>query len=197
KSRPSPGTSRLGPAGSGCRSGRGDASQPCRPGGGAWKTTTAVGVQWEDRYLSRSRIVARGLLPGQQNINQGAVIGPPPPFEEITHERTIALYGHEEWLGMNERLLLSGSVRPERSSANGDVGKYYFFPAAAGSYRFPQLLGQGSEAKLRFAYGETGNQPLFGQKFTSLQGGVVIGGNIGTVVGATGGDPSIQPERTR
>src|SRR5205809_5304002 len=32
---------------------------------------------------------------------------------------------------------------------------------------------------------------------TSLQGGVVIGGNIGTVVGATGGDPSIQPERTR
>src|SRR5205809_5023913 len=32
---------------------------------------------------------------------------------------------------------------------------------------------------------------------TSLQGGVVIGGNIGTVVGATGGDPSIKPERTR
>src|SRR2546422_11704379 len=63
--------------------------------------------------------------------------------------------------------------------------------------RFPQLLGQGSEAKLRFAYGETGNQPLFGQKFTSLQGGVVIGGNIGPVGGATGGDPSNPPERTR
>src|SRR2546426_9084612 len=36
-------------------------------------------------------------------------------------------------------------------------------------------------SKLRAAYGETGNQPLFGQKFTSLQGGTVIGGNIGTV----------------
>ncbi len=192
-----PGTSSLANADSRFTNWNSNAIHTYTPGSGAWKTTTAVGVQWEDRYLSRSRIVARGLLPGQQNINQGAVIGPPPPFEEITHERTIALYGHEEWLGMNERLLLSGSVRAERSSANGDVGKYYFFPAAAGSYRFPQLLGQGSEAKLRFAYGETGNQPLFGQKFTSLQGGVVIGGNIGTVVGATGGDPSIQPERTR
>src|SRR5213078_3187799 len=91
-----------------------------------------VGEQWEDRQLSRSRIIASGLLPGQQNINQGSVVT---PFEENTHERTIALYGHEEWLGVRERLLLSGSVRAERSSANGDVKKFYFFPAATGSYR--------------------------------------------------------------
>src|SRR3989442_13792949 len=102
-----------------------------------------------------------GLRRGQKNITRGAVMAPPPPFEEITHERTIALYGHEEWLGMNERLLLSGSVRAERSSANGDVGKYYFFPAAARPYRFPQLLGQGSEAKPRFAYGCPGNHPPY------------------------------------
>ena len=58
-------------------------------------------------------------------------------------------------------------------------------------------MGTGSDLKLRAAFGETGNQPLFGQKFTTLQGGQVIGGNIGTTAGATSGDPVIKPELTR
>ena len=161
---------------------------------GSWTATTAVGLQWEDRAISRSRIIARGLLPGQQNVNQGAVIT---PFEENVHERTVAVYGQEQWLGMSERLLLSASVRAERTSANGDVGKYYLFPSIRTSYRFPGLVGEGSDVKFRASYGETGNQPLFGQKFTTLQGGVVIGGNIGTIAGATAGDPAIRPERTK
>src|SRR5256885_5079365 len=109
----------------------------------------------------------------------------------------IGLYGQEEGLGIHDRLLLSAGARAERSSANGDVNKFYFFPKAAGSFRFPDLLGEGSDVKLRVAYGETGNQPLFGQKFTTLQGGQVIGGRVGTVVGNVAGDPSIRPERTR
>jgi len=192
-----PGTSTLSNDDSRFANWNGNAIHTYTPASGSWKATTAVGVQWEDRQLSRSRIIASGLLPGQQNINQGSVVT---PFEENTHERTIALYGHEEWLGVRERLLLSGSVRAERSSANGDVKKFYFFPAATGSYRFPEILGAGTEVKLRFAYGETGNQPLFGQKFTSLQGGLVIGGNAGIAVpigGGVAGDANIQPERTR
>jgi TonB-linked SusC/RagA family outer membrane protein len=160
----------------------------------SWTATTSAGIQWEDRSISRSRLIGSGLLPGQVNVTQGSVLS---GFEENTHERTVALYGQEQWLGMDQRLMLSGSVRAERSSANGDVNKYYFFPAVQGSYRVPGLLGQGSDVKLRLAYGETGNQPLFGQKFTTLQGGVVIGGNVGTTVGAVAGDPSIRPELTK
>jgi len=163
-------------------------------GNGSWTTTTSAGLQWEDRAISRSRIIARGLLPGQQNVNQGSVIT---PFEENTHERTIAVYGQEQWLGWNERLLLSASARAERTSANGDVGKYYLFPSFRTSFRVPDLLGAGNDVKFRASYGETGNQPLFGQKFTTLQGGVVIGGNIGTIAAGTAGDPVIRPERTR
>jgi hypothetical protein len=161
---------------------------------GSFKTTTSAGVQWEDRQLNRARTEAQGLLPGQQNINQGSVVR---PFEELTHERTVGLYAQEEWLGSRDRLLLSAGARAERSSANGDANKFYFFPKAAGSYRFPDLLGEGSDVKLRVAYGETGNQPLFGQKFTTLQGGQVIGGQVGTGVGNVAGDPTIRPERTR
>ena len=159
-----------------------------------WSATTSAGVQWEDRGLSRSRIISRGLLPGQENVNQGSVIT---PFEENTHERTVALYGREEWLGLDNKLYLSAGIRAERTSANGDAKKYYFFPSATSSYRLVGFGGEANEVKLRLAYGETGNQPQFGQKFTTLQGGVVIGGNVGTVAGATAGDASIRPERTR
>ena len=193
-SQTNPGVSTLGNADSRFTNWNLNAIHAYTPTSGSFKTTTSAGVQWEDRRLSRARITANGLLPGQQNVNQGSVLQ---AFEELTHERTIGLYGQEEWLGLRERLLLSAGVRAERSSANGEVDKFYFFPKAAGSYRFPDLLGEGSDVKLRVAYGETGNQPLFGQKFTTLQGGQVIGGHVGTVVGNIAGAPDIRPERTR
>ncbi len=189
-----PGVSTLGNADSRFTNWNANAIHTYTPSSGSFKMTTSAGVQWEDRQLGRSRITAQGLLPGQQNVNQGSVLQ---SFEELTHERTVGLYGQEEWLGLSERLMLSAGVRAERSSANGDFKKFYFFPKAAGSYRFPSALGEGSDLKLRVAYGETGNQPLFGQKFTTLQGGQVIGGHVGTVVGNVAGDPAIQPERTR
>ena len=189
-----PGVSTLGNADSRFTNWNFNAIHTYTPSGGSFRTTTSGGVQWEDRQLSRSRISAQGLLPGQQNVNQGSVLQ---SFEELTHERTIGLYGQEEWLGMSERLLLSAGVRAERSSSNGDVDKFYFFPKAAGSYRLLNALGEGTEVKLRVAYGETGNQPLFGQKFTTLQGGQVIGGHVGTIVGNVAGAPDIRPERTR
>ena len=189
-----PGVSTLGDADSRFLNWNFNAIDTYSPSSGSFKATTSLGVQWEDRQLGRSRIETQGLLPGQQNINQGSVVT---PFQETTHERTIGLYAQEEWLGMSERLLLAAGVRAERSSANGDVDKFYYFPKAAGSYRFPNALGEGTDLKLRANYGETGNQPLFGQKFTTLQGGQVIGGSVGTIVGNVAGDPSIRPERTK
>src|SRR2546430_14615249 len=94
---------------------------------------------------------------------------------------------------MRKRLLLSVGFRAERSSGNGDIGHYFLYPKAAASFRFPNLLGEGSEVKLRGAYGETGNQALFGQKFTVLNN-TVIGGNIGTLIGGPSGSVARGPE---
>ncbi len=165
------------------------------PGGGAWHATTSVGAQYEDRNLNRAQVVAQGLLPGQTNIDQGATLGQ--QFELRTTERTLAFYGQEELGLFHDRLQLAGGVRAEKSSANGDDGKYYLFPKASAAYRFANLFGQGSDLKIRGAYGETGNQPLFGQKFTTLQGGATIAGAIGTQVGQTAGNSLIQPERIK
>jgi TonB-linked SusC/RagA family outer membrane protein len=165
------------------------------PGSGAWKATTSVGSQYEDRNLNRAQVVAKGLLSGQTNIDQGSTLGQ--QFELKTQERTFALYAQEELSTLRDRLLIAVGVRGERSSANGNDSKFYFFPKASGAYRFPGLLGQGSEFKVRGAYGETGNQPLFGQRFTTLEGGNTIGGVIGTQVGTTSGASAIKPERVK
>jgi TonB-linked SusC/RagA family outer membrane protein len=165
------------------------------PGSGSWRATTSVGTQYEDRHFNRDNVVAQGLLPGQTNIDQGSTLGQ--QFELQTEERTLAFYGQEELGFLHDRLLLNAGVRAEKSSANGDQGHYYLFPKASAGYRFADLFGQGSDLKLRAAYGETGNQPLFGQKFTTLQGGNTIGGVIGTQVGATAGSPTIKPERIK
>lgn len=165
------------------------------PGNGSWRATTSLGTQYEDRHFSRDNVVAQGLIPGQTNIDQGSTLGN--QFELETTERTLAFYGQEEMSFLNDRLLLTAGVRAERSSANGDDGTYYFFPKFSGGYRFANLFGEGSDLKLRGAYGETGNQPLFGQKFTTLQGGNTIGGVIGTQVGTTAGSPDIKPERIK
>jgi TonB-linked SusC/RagA family outer membrane protein len=165
------------------------------PEGGAWRATTSFGTQYEDRVLNRTQVVAEGLLPGQTNIDQGASLGQ--QFELRTTERTLAFYAQEELGLMHDRLLVSGGVRAEKSSANGDNGHYYLFPKASAAYRFANLFGEGSDLKVRGAYGETGNQPLFGQKFTTLQGGTTIAGAIGTQVGQTAGNSLIKPERIK
>src|SRR5207247_9286125 len=77
--------------------------------------------------------------------------------------------------------------------ALGNTNKYYLFPKASASYRFPALLGEGSEFKLRASYGETGNQPKFGDKFT-LASSAVIGGNVGTVLQGTAGSPDVRQD---
>ena len=87
-------------------------------------------------------------------------------------------------------------LRAERSSVNGDVDKYYIFPKASASYRFIGLLGDGSEVKVRGAYGETGNQPLFGQKFTNL-GTPQLGGQQGITVSTAAGFAGVEPERLK
>ena len=160
---------------------------------GSLKLTTSAGVQIEDRAIDRSRTTTSGLLPGQSNIDQGSSVT---PFELKATERTLAFYAQEEGLALQERLLLSAGLRAERSSANGDINKYYIFPKASASYRFPNLLGSGTEVKLRGSYGETGNQPLFGQKFTTLSS-TVINGVVGTVVTGVAGSPDIKPERVK
>jgi TonB-dependent starch-binding outer membrane protein SusC len=164
-----------------------------RPSGAGWSFSTSAGIQYEDRQLKTNRITTTNLVPGQRNVGQGTnTTG----VENLTEERTFALYAQEEIRLFDELLLLQGGLRAERSSMNGDIDKYYVFPKVSGSYRILNLLGEGSEIKPRIAYGETGNLPIFGQKFTTLNT-PQLGNLSGFTVATASGSPIVSPERVK
>ena len=160
--------------------------------GGA-QFATAVGMQFFDSRLKTTRITTDNLLPGQGNVDRGTnfAVG-----EFLNRSRNLAFYAQEDVNLLNDRLTISGGIRAERSSANGDINHYYAFPRASARYTFRELLGAGSDLKLRAGYGELGNPPNFGNKFTTL-GTPQYGGQIGLANGGVSGDATIKPERVK
>jgi len=155
--------------------------------------TSQLGTQYEVRDQDQNRAVGENLLGGLALPDAGTVRD---IDEEQLHVEDFGVFAQSEGLFW-EKLLLTAGVRADRSSNNGDVAKMYFFPKFASSYRLPGLIpGLLDEVKLRVAYGETGNQPQYGQKFTSLTSGS-IGGLGGFSLGGTRGFSNIRPERQR
>lgn len=152
--------------------------------------TTSAGLQFEERNSNRYSVRAYNLIPGVSNINQGIVT----PVQVRAAVVDQAYYGQEELLAFDSRLMLQAAVRAERSSANGHRDKYYFFPKAAGSFRFPSPIGGVDEVKVRAAVGTSGNQPRYGDRDLVLSANGQIGGQNALRAAATLGNPDIKPE---
>ena len=161
------------------------------PESGSFQSTTSAGVQYEDRDLDATRILARTLLSGQENPDQAASLS---VLQDDRPVRDLGIYGQEELLLMDRKLLLTAGIRADRSSTNGNTSKFFFYPKAAASYRVIKPFGGLDEIKFRGAFGMTGNQPLFGAKFSPDTTGT-IGGIFGVLPGNRAGDPFIKPER--
>jgi len=161
------------------------------PVGGLFTATTSIGSQYETRDLNVSRTSSQGLLGGLQNVRTGVSIA---ADQDRTRVVDFGFFAQEEVL-FRDRLLLTAGVRADRSSNNGDTNRLYLYPKAAASYRMPALIpGFVDELKLRSAYGQAGNQPVYGQKFTTLNT-QVIGGVGGFQLLPTAGAADIRPER--
>ena len=153
--------------------------------------TTSVGLQHEERYLNQYSVLARGLIPGLKIFSQGS----PTLFQQITDVRNNAFFANEEVLAFNEKLSLSGRLRGERSSANGDVNKTYFFPAVAGAYHLPLVTSWIDDIKIRASDGYSGNQPIYGANTLVITNPGVIGGLNTLTAPAAVGNPKIRPEQ--
>src|SRR2546430_14879360 len=108
---------------------------------------------------------------------------------------TTLFRSQEEFLTLGERLFLSAGFRADRSSNNGDVKHYCIYPKTAGSYRLPAGVGPLGDFKLRVAWGQSGNQPLYGMKFPESDATQNVLGLPGTVVPSVVGNPNVKPER--
>ena len=169
------------------------------PKSGAFRSALSGGFTYEYVDLSTVAVQAQNLNAGQATVDAAAVVN-----TSENHLRTEEQGGYvqEEVSLLNDSLTLLGGVLAERSSLNGDDEKFWFFPKAAATYKVPVLEQTFNPLRVRAAYGEAGNRPNYGQKFTPLNATTTIGGNPGLVIGGIGGqltagDPNIEPERQR
>jgi TonB-linked SusC/RagA family outer membrane protein len=153
--------------------------------------TTSAGLQYEDRNLNRFNVRAQNLVPTIDLVDQGT----PTLFHTKQLVRDQAFFVNEELLALNERLSLTGRVRGERSSANGDFSKMFFWPAASGAYRITSGLPFTDELKLRAAWGTSGNQPNYANNSVVIQSLGIIDGRPAVGAPTSIGSPLIEPEK--
>jgi TonB-linked SusC/RagA family outer membrane protein len=164
-----------------------------KPASGKLSATTSAGLQMEWRDQDIIRNVAQNLVGTLAEVKSGSVAL---VDEQRSYVKDQGFFLQEEVLTMGEKLLLTAGLRADRSSNNADPTKFLYYPKGAASYRLHFGNGAVSELKVRAAYGQSGNQPLYGQKFTSLLGGVISGFN-GVIIQGTRGSETLSPERQR
>jgi TonB-linked SusC/RagA family outer membrane protein len=154
------------------------------------QATSSVGLTHDENALFLPDIVSQNLVSGLANQQYGVV-----QTSFYNQQNTInqGFYGQEQLLMFNERLALTGGINSEASTNDGGVNRYYSYPKASVSYRFPNPFSGVDEIKLRGAYGVSGTVPNYGVKFNadSLRG---YSGSLGVKEGLVAGDPGITPE---
>jgi len=156
------------------------------------RATTSAGIQFEVRDSDFTRITAQNLIAGQTNIDRGTVTN----VRQVQERAEDLGFFLQEEVIFKDNLSLVAGFRADQSSNNVDIDELFFYPRGAIAYTFDDLIpGFVDELKLRTAYGESGNRPLFGQKFTQLGGATLAGlGTVG-VQGVTAAE--LEPERQR
>jgi TonB-linked SusC/RagA family outer membrane protein len=156
--------------------------------------STQVGFSRYDQTQGRQQLRGRGLVTGQDNINQAQVQSVLNQAEQQVTE--IGWFGQQE-VNWDDKLIGTVGLRMDRSSLNFDQDEYYFFPKASLAANLTNFdfftLENINQLKLRVAYGETGGVPNFGDTFRSLNGSN-IGSNLGLTVSTREIDPDLRPE---
>jgi TonB-dependent starch-binding outer membrane protein SusC len=165
----------------------------------AFRSVFSGGLTYESVDLNSVYVVAQNLNASQQNVDAGAAIT---TTENRVRTKDAGLYAQEELALLDDQLSLLGGILAERSSLNGNPDKYHYYPKAAAVYSlFKPGKNSGTPfemfdtARVRAAYGQAGNRPNYGFRFTPLNATTNIDGNPGLIVGGTVGDPNIEPER--
>ncbi len=55
----------------------------------------------------------------------------------------------------------------ERSTNDGDIGKYFYYPKVSAAYRIPPFVGFLDDLKIRAAFGRSGTIPDYGARYTN------------------------------
>ncbi len=154
--------------------------------------TTSFGLRQERAQTNNVTNLGQGLFPGVTNFSTAVQTL---LSQGQTLSKTFSYYASEEFLTMQERLLLTAGVNAERSSTNGNPNTFYAYPKVSASYRLPWLPPKTDNIKLRLAYGKAGNRVPVDFKYTFLAANLENGIN-GLSPSNTVGLATIKPEET-
>ncbi|MCO5950558.1 SusC/RagA family TonB-linked outer membrane protein [Mucilaginibacter flavidus] len=156
--------------------------------------TSSAGVTQETGNYNNILDVASQVIAGQSNVDQAGALN-------VTQLRTKYLNSGifiQEEAHIINAITLTGGLRFDRSSNNGNVSKFYLYPKAGLSWNLVDMgiikPGLFESVKLRAAYGQANNVPAYGSKFSAL-GVSNITGFPGLLVNTQAGDANIKPER--
>ena len=156
--------------------------------------TTSAGITQENVSYNNLLNVATQVIAGQTNVDQAGALT---ATQFRAKNQDNGMFVQEE-ATVADAVIVTGGVRFDRSSNNGDPSKFYAFPKASIAWSLTQMgILKNSffdNFKLRVAYGQAGNFPAYGSKFTSLAVSN-IDGLPGSVVSTQQGQPDIKPER--
>jgi TonB-linked SusC/RagA family outer membrane protein len=173
-----------------------------RPKSGSFKSALSGGLTYESVDLNSVYVIAQNLTAGQPNVDSGTSLN---VAQNRLRTKDTGLYVQEELALFDDRLSVLGGLLGERSSLNGNTNKYFMYPKVAAVYSLiaPNKNLPGANKPLfdtlrvRGAFGDAGNRPNYGQKFTALNATGNIDGSAGLTLGGAAGDPNIEPERQR
>ena len=157
--------------------------------------TTQVGFSRYEQQQNRQQLRGRGLVTGQNNINQAQVQSVVSQLEQQIID--IGWFGQQE-VNWDDKLIGTVGLRLDRSSLNYSQDEYYLFPKASLAANVANFdfftVNSINQLKLRIAYGVTGGLPSFGDTFRALNGSN-IGDNLGLTISSRDIDPNLKPER--
>ncbi len=158
--------------------------------------TTSAGLTQETGDYNNLLNVATQIIAGQSNVNEAGALN---ATQFRNKYLNTGIFVQEE-ASIIDAVTLTAGVRFDRSSNNGDASKFYTYPKAGVSWNLTKsgIVHQEffDNVKLRAAYGEANNVPVYGSKFTGM---VIsnVNGNPGVIVSTQEGDANIKPERQK
>lgn len=157
--------------------------------------TTSAGITQEQGDYNNLLNVATKTVANQSSVDQAGAL----TATQLRNKYQDNGIFIQEELGIIDAITLTAGVRFDKSTNNGDPNKYYAYPKAGFSWNLTNMgfwkSGFFDNLKVRAAYGEAGNFPAPGSKFTTMSI-FNIDGTIGLLVNTLRGRPDISPERT-
>ncbi|HZS61187.1 MAG TPA: SusC/RagA family TonB-linked outer membrane protein [Gemmatimonadaceae bacterium] len=152
--------------------------------------TTSFGYTRDRRSTLNPYTTGANLLTGVNSPTVGTV---QTNFLFRTAQLDQSWYGQEQLLLLDSRLALTAGVTGERSTSDGVIDKFYYYPRFSASFRVPEFTKAINELKFRVAYGQSGNLPIYGAKYTPYVPTQDDGLN-GVSGNSLHGDAGIRPE---